>query len=138
MRKREGRTSLVALALGAAVLSAGCASTLEAPASLPTLTAQASVVQMTGMASGSLVMDRGCVRLASASGASRLVVWPHGTRLTGDVPARITLGNGKSMAIGQQVRLGGGERDDLPPSMLATAPAAACVGPYFIAADLIN
>lgn len=129
---------VAATVLIAAYLSSGCTSTLESPAILPTLTTQASAVQMSGLRSGTLVNERGCIRLAHPTDASRLVIWPHGTRLMAGATSQIILGNGKSMVVGQHVRLGGGERYDLPRSMLAAPPAPSCVGPYFIAADLIN
>lgn len=138
MKAKELDKPLAMLALSIAASTAGCASTPQTPAPLPVLTAEASAVQMTGMASGTLIADGGCIRLTRPTGPSRLVVWPSGTRFSSGATQEITLSNSKSVVVGRPVRLGGGEREDLPKSMLAIPPAAFCPGPYFIAADLID
>lgn len=134
MQKLDMHAPLAALALAAMTAGSGCASTPEGSGGLPTLTADSSTVQMTGIATGTLTAELGCIRLARADGPSRLVIWPHGTRLAGQ---QIALPNGKAVALGQSVTLGGGERDDVPTTMLASPLSGDCKGPYFIAADRI-
>ena len=135
MRNSDFQASIAAIAVAAMAVGSGCASAPIAHEALPTLTAQASFVQMTGLAEGTLMAERGCIRLTRIGGLSRLVIWPHGTQFSG---RHIALPSGKSVPLGQTVTLGGGDRDDVPTTMLVSPLSAACGGPYFIAAERVR
>lgn len=138
MERRSRHGTIAALAMVAIAAGTGCASSLESQVTLPTLTMDSSTVQMTGMATGTLVEEGGCIRLTRPDGSSRLVIWPEGTRFVDDSHQRIAFPNGKSVTVGQSVTLGGGERSELAPSTLASPASDRCTGPYFVAADRIQ
>lgn len=129
----------MAASLVTALALQGCVSTGNRPTALHTLPLQTKpvdTVRPTGSATGTLVNVNGCLRIERGPRQSSLVVWPHGTRLSPDGRAGVTLPDGRSIAVGQRVTLGGGERPDLPSDLVAVPPHSSCTGPYFVAASL--
>lgn len=114
----------------------GCASSPYAP---PVTTAMGmsedeSRIQLTAMTSGTIVQEAGCLRIKAANGSYALV-WPFGSRIAST--GTVALPNGKSVKVGESLRLGGGLRDTLP-SSLTGRTGAMCSGPYWIVADRID
>lgn len=108
-----GRFALFALAASAL---AGCrTASPDGPVFLPLLDPPASgfdEIRLTAGYAGALVVDRGCVRVAAASGGEVLtVVWHRSTEL-GRGASGLMLRNahtGRVYPFGQPIRFGGGE-----------------------------
>ena len=119
----------------AALVVAGCASFGPDEIYLPKLPTPApgtEPIRLTGSVSGTLVVDRGCVKLRQANGGRLLtVLWHHETELAS--PPRTGLINrhtGRLYPFGTTVGLGGGYLSEERAKVLYPVAAERCGGPF--------
>lgn len=113
----------------------GCAHVQPAEVVLPTFPAPPPGVQtvnLTGLASGTLVEKNGCVRLARDASHSAMLLWSHNFELVklGASNAIRYKPGGMVFGIGSRVKAGGGAIDAPPPNVLNLEVATRCGGPY--------
>jgi hypothetical protein len=83
----------------------------------------------TGLYEGSLVAEDGCVHTADGF----TVAWPPGYRLDTDDGEIVIRGGGRTVRMGEQVRMGGGYYESEPlPDTLSGAADAGCPMPIFL------
>ena len=94
-------------------------------------------VHMDALLTDRLVVDEaGCLRVAG--GDRHTIIWPHGASLREtDSEVRVVDTAGNVIArVGERVRLGGGEVEDLPADVLSVpnteAARSACPGRYWL------
>jgi hypothetical protein len=78
---------------------------------------------------GTLVEDDGCVRTADGF----TVAWPPGYRLDVEDDELVVRGGGRTVRMGDQVRMGGGFYESEPlPDILSGASDSGCPMPFFL------
>jgi hypothetical protein len=78
---------------------------------------------------GTLVEDDGCVRTEDGS----TVAWPPGYRLEVEDGELVVLGSGRTVQMGEPVRMGGGWYESEPlPDILSAAADTGCPMPFFL------
>jgi len=91
---------------------------------------------------GTLVMVEGCLRVTNDFGDNYLIVWPSDVTLsTNSDVIEIHNRSGQIMArVGGEVNFGGGEVSQTvaaQSSRQIRQPAAICLGPYWLAGEII-
>ena len=87
---------------------------------------------------GELVLENGCLRVKSMDGTGHLLIWPQRYKLSVDgADIRISDDLGLSLSVGEEVRIGGGEKS-LARLHTLVEPAIPddCPGPYWIVGEI--
>ena len=91
---------------------------------------------MLALLKGQLVLVNGCLRVDNY-----LLVWPHGFSISTDGEVIQIIDNtGKPIVrVGDQVKLGGGERpSEFVAQYSAALPSNRCSGPYWIVGEVLT
>lgn len=114
---------------------AGCAHVQPAEVVLPMFPAPAPGVQtvnLTALASGTLIEKNGCIRLARDASHSAMILWSHDfelVKLGASNAIRYKPGR-MAFEVGSRVKAGGGAIETPPSNLLNLDVAMRCGGPY--------
>ena len=88
---------------------------------------------------GVLRLENGCLRSKNANGTDYLLIWPKRHKLTVDgEDIRIIADSGVSLSVGEEIRIGGGERPLARVQTLVEQPLPSdCPGPYWVVGDVL-
>ena len=92
---------------------------------------------MEALLEGELMLENGCLRAKKMNGTDYLLIWPPGFKLRVDGgEVRISDNTGISLAVGEEVRIGGGEVPLPFVQILVEQPLPRdCTGPYWIVGE---
>ena len=118
---------------GAASRSSG-----SSPPHFPQLREGAMNFVMEADLEGELILENGCLRAKSKGGADRLLIWPQRFKLSVDGrDIRISDDSGVSLSVGEEIRIGGGEKKLGFVQLVVKQPLPNdCPGPYWIVGEV--
>ena len=118
---------------GAASRSSG-----SSPPHFPQMREGAINIVMEALLEGELVLENGCIRAKSKGGADRLLIWPERFKLSVDGrDIRISDDSGVSLSVGEEIRIGGGEKKLAYVQLVVEQPLPNdCPGPYWIVGEV--